>query len=52
MGMLAWLTSAIALLFVLVWMAALVWAAIEDGRAARRESTERRRHGAQTPLRR
>jgi hypothetical protein len=41
MEMLAWLTSAIALLFVLVWMGALLWAAIEDGRDERRESARR-----------
>ena len=51
MEILAWLTSAIALLFVLVWMGALLWAAIEDGRAQRREALERSGY-RQPPVRR
>jgi hypothetical protein len=41
MEIFAWLSSAIALAFVLIWMAALLWAALEDGREERRESERR-----------
>ena len=50
MEILVWLTSGVALAFVAVWIAALLWAAVEDGRAERRESRERRGSHPHTPL--